>query len=546
MKKNLKLRWYQVEAISACMDYLRDNPGLNPLIVCPTGSGKSVIIAKIAELIDGIVERDPNAVILVVSHVREILEQDAEELEGLLGADRVGVYSSGLKRRERRQVTVAGIQSIHRKAHLFDKATHIIVDEAHLIPPDGEGMYLSLFAELEHASIIGLTATPFRLGTGYLHKGKKKLFDELVYDVDIVKLIQQGYLSPLLTKGSKNELSTNGIKKVAGEFSTKQMEEKYDKYEKTRDIVGELLQYKEERKSWLLFAIGIEHAEHIAEQLRKQGVVAEAVHSNLDGTVRKEFIHNFKLGRIQCLVSVATLTTGFNHPAVDLIGLIRPTNSPVLHVQMIGRGLRIAEGKENCLVLDFAGNIMRLGPINDVHVPIKGKGGKGVAPVKCCPDCETHVPASATKCYICGHVFPINKERKLSTRAYEMEAIRNKKTVEPAWQEVKSVRYQKHFGAKGESLKITYVCGMRMFNEWVAIGRGGRAGYMADHFWTYRTRFGKHEGYWPPKTVDEAIMRANKGELNAPIRILIKEDGKYPSIGRYIFPHDEPIAGATG
>ena len=115
-----------------------------------------------------------------------------------------------------------------------------------------------------------------------------------------------------------------------------------------------------------------------------------------------------------------------------------------------------------------------------------------------------------------------------------MEAVRTK--VEPAWQEVKSVGFQIHHGAKGESLKITYMCGMRMFNEWVAISRGGRAGHMAEHWWNYRTRFGNHEGYWPPKTAVEALRRANKGELNVPVKILVKEDGKYPRIERYIFP----------
>jgi len=543
MKAALKLRWYQVEAITACMEYLVSTCGKkNPLIVCPTGSGKSIIIAKIAELIQKIVDRDPDAVIMVVSHVKEIIEQDAEELTDLLGEDLVGVYSSGLKRKERRQVTVAGIQSVFRKAHLFKKTTHIIVDEAHLIPPDGEGMYHT-FIDAIDAPVIGLTATPFRLGSGYLHKGKNKLFDKLVYDVDIVKLIKQGHLSPLLTKGSKHELSTEGIKKIGNEFSSKALEEKFDKFEKTKDIVGELVKYKETRKSWLLFAIGIEHAEHIAEQLRDLGVVAEAVHSELNNTLRAEHVRNFKSGRIQALVSVATLTTGFNHPEVDLIGLIRPTNSPVLHVQMIGRGLRTAEGKEDCLVLDFAGNIMRLGPINDIHIAEKGKGGKGEAPVKCCPDCETHVPASAARCYVCGHEFPINRERKLSTRAYETEAVRT--ATKPAWQKVSKVLYQIHHGAKGESLKVTYVCGMRMFNEWVALGRGSRAGYMAEHWWTYRSQWNKHADFWPPKTVQEAIKRANKGELNAPVKILINENGKYPSIGQYIFPGEAEAATAT-
>jgi len=538
--KNIKLRWYQVEAIAACIDYLEENPGKHPLIVCPTGSGKSVIIAKIAEVIERIQEREPDAVILVVSHVKEIIDQDAKALEALLPG-RVGVYSSGMKRKERKSITVAGVQSIYRKPYLFRKATHIIVDEAHLIPPDGEGMYQTLFEELCNAVVIGLTATPFRLGSGYLHTGNKRLFDELVYEVDIVKLIQQGYLSPLLTKGSTQELSVEGITTVAGEFNTKQMEETFDKFEKTNAIVEEMVQYKETRKSWLVFAIGISHAEHIAEELNKHGVIAKAVHSKLSGEVRDRYVRQFKAGHIQALVSVATLTTGFDHPAVDMIALVRPTNSPVLHVQMIGRGLRIAEEKENCLVLDFAGNIMRLGPINDVHIAEKGKK-KGVAPIKTCPSCQTHVPASARACYICGHEFKIDTEKKLTTQAHEVEAIKTSKGPSSAWHDVTQVLYTKHFGAKGTSLKVTYRCGMRMFNEWLAIGRGGRGGYMADHWWTYRSRFAKHPEYWPPTDVDIALKRIKRGELNEPTRILVEEDGKYPRIERSEFGVPEQIA----
>lgn len=518
--------YYQPEAVTATFDYLVVNPDNHPLVVAPTGSGKSHILAQMCQVI---LERGEK--VLVVSHVKEILEQDEEKLVDLLGVHNVGVYSASLKRRERRDVTVAGIQSISKKAYLFEDFKYIIVDEAHLIPKSGKGRYLELFKAMYECTVIGLTATPYRLGTGSLVEGDGKLFDDIVYDIDIVRLIKEGYLSPLMTKDADTMFDTSGLGTRGGDFKDNQMSDSFDKFEITDGIVTELIQYKERYKCWMLFAIDIEHAEHINSALIEAGVDSVVVHSRMSRDDRNIALKLWKEGLYQCIVSVASLTTGVDNPRVDLIGLVRPTKSPVLHVQMIGRGLRIFEDKEHCLVLDFAGNISRLGPINDVTVPVKGKGG-GEAPIKTCPSCKTHIPASATLCYICGHEFPREESADLTQKAGELDAVKMDAvpaTVEE-WHPVKSISYKEYKSSKGESMQVTYVCGLRVFKEWVAIGRDGRPGVFANWWWKQRTLYADHPEYRVPQNPKEAVKRAIRGELNEPISIFVNETGRYPKV----------------
>lgn len=526
------LRPYQQKAVDAVFDYLEQKPDNHPLVVAPTGSGKSHILAAICERIIALGSK-----VLILSHVKLILEQDEEKLIQLIPKGKVGLYSAGAKRRERRTVTVAGIQSVYEKAYLFADFNYIIIDEAHLIPKEGRGRYLTFLKEMPGVTVIGLTATPFRLGTGLLTEGEGKLFDDVVCDTDIVKLIKDGYLCSLQTVQADSQLDVSQIRTQAGDFKNKDMDAAFDKFEVTREIVAELYSYKDKYKSWLVFAISIEHAIHITEMLVATGIEAQAVHSKRTSTENDAALVAYKTGAIQALVSVAKMTTGFDDPKTDLIALVRPTKSPVLHVQMIGRGLRVYPGKDHCMILDFAGNLMRLGPINDVHVVVKGKGG-GIAPIKVCPECKTHVPASVTQCYICGHLFPRLESQDLTKRASAEAAIVDNKLQMPTqdWHLVSNVSFRVHKGKKGDSLCIFYRCGLRTFRKWIAVGRKGSAGMHARYFWGKNSRFTEHPDYKPPATPEVALSRAIKGELNVPSAIFVTESGNYPSITSYRYP----------
>ena len=527
------LRYYQQDACDAAFDYIKSNPGNHPLIVAPTGSGKSHILGGLCDKI--INEFD--AKVIVLSHVKEILEQDENKLKTILPEWRVGLYSAGAKRRERRDVTVAGIQSVYQKAHMFKDVKYVIVDEAHTIPKAGEGRYLTFLKGLGDVTVIGLTATPYRLGTGLLTEGEGKLFDDICYEVDIVRLIKEGYLSPLHTGETDNQLDMEGIRLQSGDFRNSDMSDQFDKYELTEGIVDELCSYKDTYKSWLIFAIDIKHCEHVAEALQTRDIACAPVHSKRTTHENSAALADYKAGRLQALVSVAKITTGFDDPKTDLIALIRPTKSPVLHVQMIGRGLRICpeSGKTHCRILDFAGNLMRLGPINDVYVHVKGKGGGGEAPIKVCPECKTHVPASVRKCYHCGYDFPIAESSDLTTRASTEKAVVEKKDIDhvQAWHQVTEVLYREHKGKKGESLCITYRCGLRTFKRWLAFGRAGGAGKNAEYFWKRHTKYLTHPEYHPPANVKEALKRANNGELDVPSEIFVTETGRYPEVSSY-------------
>jgi DNA repair protein RadD len=243
---------------------------------------------------------------------------------------------------------------------------------------------------------------------------------------------------------------------------------------------------------------------------------------------RADVIDLYKARGFQALVSVETLTTGFDAPNVDLIALMRPTMSPVLHVQMIGRGLRKAEGKENCLVLDYAGNVERLGPVNKVKAPKPGiKKGTGEAPTKVCPECDEIVHMAATVCPACHYEFPIN--HKLTPSAALVEIIQTKfiNRFEVDW-----VQYMAYDARSGRCIRVDYKCGLRTFNEYVMIEGSNFALHKAKHWWKVRH---PDPSTIPPSTVEEALTGLMIKGFRKPTALIVDESGKYPQIKQYIW-----------
>jgi DNA repair protein RadD len=323
MNGKVVLRDYQKAAIKALLSYTYEG---NPLIVAPTGSGKSHILGGFCK---EVYDRWPDNNVLIITHTKEIIKQDIRILEQYLPNYIVGGHSAGINRRQTRQFTVASIQTIYKSPALFEKYHLFIVDEAHLIPPSGEGRYRTFFNALPNIPVVGLTATPFRRGHGLLTENH--IFDTIVYDITIQYLVDKKYLVPLSTKATEYTFNDQGVKVLGGDFSKIDLSRRLDHYHITEQIVKELIQFKDKRNSWLIFAIDIAHCEHIAEELNKLGIVAAAVHSKLD-IDRQHLLDLFKQKHIQALVAVETLTTGFDAPNIDLIVLMRPTQSPVLQL----------------------------------------------------------------------------------------------------------------------------------------------------------------------------------------------------------------------
>lgn len=471
----LQLRDYQQAAIDGLYDYWADGRGDNPLIVAPTGAGKSLIIAKLIEDAIGF----PGTRILMLTHVKELLEQNAAELVSMLPNVDLGFYSAGIgQKRLDRQVTFAGIQSIYERApDMVPPPDLVLIDEAHLVPKNTTTRYGRFLDELKQCNpkvkVVGLTATPYRLDSGYLHKGKGALFDGIAYDIPVGKLMDDGYLAPLVSVGAKAKIDLTNVGMRGGEFIESQLAMAASDPELVRATVAEIIKFGEDRKSWLVFASGVGHAEMIQEQMQANGITADVVTGADNKTDRKGKIDDFKAFRTRCLINIGVLTTGFNHKPTDLVAMVRATASAGLYVQMAGRGTRIADGKENCLLLDFGGNVERHGFIDAVRVRDKTQSsGKGDAPVKECPSCQEIVAAGLRYCP-CGHKFP-DPELNHGSSAYGGAVLSSQVVAE--WVDVDDVVYTRHQkSGKPDSIKVSYFCGLKTISEWLCPDHGGYA-----------------------------------------------------------------------
>lgn len=542
-------RYYQSDAVDSTIDLLNENPEAHPLVVMPTGSGKSHTICL---LVDDILTNNPNRNILVLSHVKEILMQDHDALENYFEGVEIGLYSAGLDSRTVKKITVAGIQSIYSKQEEFCQFDIIIIDECHLIPMDDESMYRTFLNWFEgKATYIGFTATHFRMGHGYIHKGDGALFTDISYDLSerdaFNRLIEEGYLSKLVIKPTKNEFDVEGLKITAGEYNIKAMTDRFDRKSITDNAIDEIIRCGKNLNQWLVFAIDIDHAEHIAETLRNSGIKTACIHSKMEGD-RGEVLADVKAGEYRAVVNVDILTTGFDSPLIDLIAFLRPTQSPVLHVQMTGRGLRViyklgfildsiegrlaaieAGPKQACLILDFAGNTRRLGPINDINIIQKGKSDEvGEAITKDCPECGAINHPSNKLCDNCGHEFIfIEKLSSLSDNAVIVRDNTNMKE----WLDVSDVKYSIHSKpGKPSSLRVTYRVGLVSFSEWICYDHKGYAGRKASHWVKWRWI-----GYKDKLPANLSDLYANSDLLRKPKKILVNNVGKFPSIEDSIF-----------
>lgn len=460
------LRDYQQRTIDMLYASMREKDG-NPVAVLPTGAGKSHIVAALCK---DAVQNWPETQILMLTHVKELIEQNAEKMLLHWPDAPLGIYSAGLKRKELNSITFAGIQSIAKKADLIGHIDLCVIDECHLLNNTQQGSYRKLINDLleinPNLRVIGLTATPYRLGQGLLTEGDDALFDYLVEPVTIEELVKRGYLAPLKSKATSDKLATDNVAKRGGEFVASELQKAVNTDPLNHAIVSEVIQKAGDRKAWLFFCSGVEHSYAVRNVLRQEGITAETVTGDTPADERKRILSEFKSGKIRALTNANVLTTGFDYPDIDLIAMLRPTMSPSLYVQMAGRGLRIKSHTDHCLVLDFAENVERHGPITNV-IPPRKKGSKvGEAPVKICDQCHEILHLSVRVCPECGYQFPERPKAlglKLSDADIMADSGRDMKVRSWKWyvhstKSGKQIARVVYYGALSDPPVTEYLC----------------------------------------------------------------------------------------
>ncbi len=429
------------------------------------------------------------------------------------------------------------VYNLQIEGHPSYYADGVLVHNCHLIAPDGDGMYRTFLKNMKvinpRVRLIGLTATPFRLKGGLICQ-PDNLLNEVCYEAGLKEMIQQGYLSPLISKSGRVEAKLDDLHIRGGEFVNDEIAEAMDKEDIVSAACREIVELTRERKSVLIFGSSIAHCEHIAEKITAfSGKECAVVTGNTPSDEREEIIARFRgepvkedffshKPSLKYVVNMNVLSVGFDAPNVDCVVLLRPTNSPGLLVQQVGRGTRLCEGKRNCLVLDYSGNILRHGPVDMINVKEPGAGKGGDAPAKKCPQCLALIHAAYQKCPECGYEFPPPETSNLSGTAssagvlsgqvdYTDYAVRN------TYYAVHEKRYADPETPK--TMRVDYQVGFNDFkSEWVCPEHTGYARGKFEKWWRERAALGCPI----PATAREAVSQANEGLLAESESITVK------------------------
>ncbi|WP_094752022.1 DEAD/DEAH box helicase [Psychromonas sp. CD1] len=355
------LRSYQRDSVQATLHYFRKN-STPAVLALSTGAGKSLIIAELARLAKGRV--------LVLAHVKELVQQNHAKYESY--ALKAAIFSAGLGRKETdKQVVFASVQSMVNSLDQFtEQFTLLVIDECHRVPLDEDSAYQRVINNLKQRNpnlkVLGLTATPYRLGLGWIYQyhtrgqvrsTEKRFFRDCIFDLPIRFLLEEKYLTPpkVLDMAIMGYDFSGLQHSLSGHYQEQDLNVVIKKATRvTPQIIKQVIQYSEDRKGVMIFASTVAHAQEIMTYLEAQN--AALILGDTQEHERDRIIRDFKAQKIKYMVNVSVLTTGFDAPHVDLIAILRPTASLSLYQQIVGRGLRLFAGKKECLVLEYAGN----------------------------------------------------------------------------------------------------------------------------------------------------------------------------------------------
>ncbi|MBD8555530.1 DEAD/DEAH box helicase [Rhizobium sp. CFBP 8762] len=517
------LRDYQTAAVSAIVSAVQS--GQNPVASLPTGAGKSMVVAGIVDRLS--VRGNERIVVTVPS--RELAEQNEKALRRLLPSADIGVVCASLGRKELGSRILVGTPQSLAGVINFDP-DHIIVDEAHQMPLHKGSWFARLFAGLPRGrdtSRVGLSATTFRTADGAIF-GSKAWFNSQPFEIGVNELVQRGFLAPVRYVAPDARMTTKGVSKSAGDYNQSQLvRANLDQVDAQIDIFVAALA---DRSKGLIFAVTVDHAEAYVASLRRHGIRGSLIIGAMSQADREASVKSYKQGRTRVAVTVQAALTGFDVPDIDLIASCRPTMSPIIHTQSVGRGTRPYEGKSDCLVLDFAGNVKTFGPVHDPHFDKSGQPLGGIAPWRPCPACTTYNHVQAHTCLHCERVL---KARKAVTAEQLEYGSINWGPEQAAVTALTEVR-----GFRGLSVESIALHAYRKpstggLSCMLSVGLGGEAiirvwhKHLSTRWW--RDLWAMLLGDLPaPETLEEAYAR--RGELVRPASIDIERNGSFWSI----------------
>lgn len=541
----LELRYYQRDSLDALYKYWAEGGG-NGLIVLPTGAGKALVIAK---LIEELLADYPDMRILNVTHDARLVEQNFKEFIGLLPFAPAGIYSAGLRRRDARaQVLFCGIQSVWNKVDQLGDIDLVIVDEAHAISRNANTQYGKFFKSVRERNpdsrTCGTTATDYRMDSGRLTDDldddeavdpitdapvRFKLFDDVVYEIGIGELIEKSFLTRLTSQKTASKIDLKGVGTRGGEYIPGQISAAAERI--IEEAVAEDMILSEGRRAGLFFSTSKENAKHVADAIKRHGRTCAVLTSD-NAHQTKEIFEGFKAGKYWAISSVSMITTGTNFPFVDFISLILSTKSPGKLVQILGRGTRNCDGKTDCLIADHGRNLAYHGPIDQIRPREPGKG-LGEQPKKVCPQEETDIngncgcgeliPISIMTCQCCGYAFPPSEEEKITAQVDTTPVLSSEKP----WHEVRNRTFRVHPGKEGkpDSIKCSYMIGLKSVNEWHCCAHSGFPKTKADRFWI------SHGGSRPmPKSPLEWLERQHELRDTVEVQLDYGRNSKYPDV----------------
>lgn len=587
----MKLRPYQNESVDSIFSFFDSHGGTdhvtgfpikaNPIVALPCATGKSVVIA---DFFKKALKYYPQTRGLMVTHVHTLITQNYNKIKEHWPECPIGIYSASLSKNDNFQpIIFGGIRSMVGKWPIFGYRDFVCIDETHLVSPDAETSYVKFLWELMYGpyvkpghqptkeqfqqalhnpncnpylKIIGLSATPFRQGLGLLTNGP--IFTHFAHNMctreGYGRLMAEGYLCPLIPKRPRTELNVDGVKTVNGDYNQTQLQAAVDKKDINVRCLQELIEYGHDRKCGLIFASGIEHAEHLCDLMNhafnEECVVVHSGNKEYPRTKTEndKALELWQANKVKWAVNMNAITTGVDNPLIDIMGILRPTQSTALHVQIVGRASRpvytsghdldtvtgrlaaIAEAKPNAIILDFAGNTNRLGPIDDPNIPkLKREDGTiGEAPVKVCGRCGTYNHATARECLACGEEFP--KNQKLTSTASTSELLRSEMPIVESFNVMRVVYSEYTTKAQQRNMiKVAYHCDrLKTFFEFVTVESkipGGKVDYAVKKG---RDWFRQRHSQEPPLLNEQVLLVSN--QLRSPVRLNVWVNKQYPEV----------------